>query len=178
MDRAAEGWRERQTASLSAADAWQLETFQQLFNEVRNSKSEDLSDVPDPVANGGNQLPLSKPESWKLAARFYNNAVWQRLHLGSAPLAGGWPDAPAPPEVPVPVVTAGARPSVTPHPSDNPALFAAVENCTRAASKHALENVRSRTGDFRTALILTMLLLQAVSWITITVTATRDIGGN
>ena len=81
IERAADGWRERQSLDLSIADGWQFETFQQLFNEVRASKLEDLSNVPDPIANGGNQLPLTKPESWNLATRFYHDAIWRRLGM-------------------------------------------------------------------------------------------------
>ena len=171
IERAADGWRERERSNLSAADGWQFEMFQRLFNEVRDAKREDLSNVPDPVANGGNQLPLTKPESWKLAAKFYHDATWQRLSMDRSPLFSGWPENPTPPAVPV-------EPGiVTPNPAENPALFAAIENSTRLASKHALESVSSHAGDFRTALIVSMLLLQAISWLTISVAATQDIDG-
>lgn len=171
VEKAADWWRERQKTSLSTADGWQFESFQKLFNEVRASKNEDLSNVPDPIANGGNQLPLTKPESWKLAARFYNDATWQRLTLDSAPFLSDWPQKPTPPTVP-------ADPGrVTPLPSENPALFAAIENSTRVAAQHALESVNTHAADFCSALILWMLLAQAIAWIVSTVSATRDIGG-
>jgi hypothetical protein len=171
VERATDGWRERERSNLSAADGWHFEMFQRLFNEVRESKREDLSNVPDPVANGGNQLPLTKPESWKIATRFYHDATWQRLSMGRAPLCSGWPENPTPPDVPV-------EPGiVTPNPAENPALFAAIENSTRIAAKHALESVNSRAADFRTALLISMLLLQAISWLTISVAATQDIDG-
>lgn len=170
IERAAEGWRERQHSILSSADGWHFETFQQLFNDVRASRFEDLSNVPDPVANGGNQLPLTKPESWKLASGFYHDATWRRLGMNRAPLSSGWPEASAPPDVPL-------EPGiVTPNPAENPALFAAIENSTRLASKHALESVSARAENFRTTIIVSMLLLQVISWLTISVAATRDIG--
>ena len=172
VERAAEGWRERQGASLARADGWQFETFQQLFNEVRNSKLEDLSKVPDPIANGGNQLPLTKPESWKLAARFYQDATWKRLGLDRAPLRSEWPKTPAPSTIP-------SDPGiVTQLPAENPALDTAIKNSTQVAAQNALESVRSRAADFRSALIITMLLFQALAWLASSVSATRDIGGN
>ena len=172
VEHAAEGWRERQGTSLAGADGWQLETFQQFFSEVRNSKLEDLSNVPDPIANGGNRLPLTKPESLKLAARFYQDATWQRLGLDRAPLRSEWPKSPAPSTIPI------EPGEVTQLPAENPALFAAIENSTRVAAQNALESVRSRAADFRTALIAMVLLFQAVAWLASSVSATRDIGGN
>ena len=62
LERAAEGWRERQGASLSAAEMWQLETFQQFFNEVRTSKLEDLSNVPVRCARFLDRNPLKKDQ--------------------------------------------------------------------------------------------------------------------
>lgn len=172
VERAAEGWRERQGAGLSVAADWQMETFQQLFNEVRNSKLEDLSNVPDPIANGGNQLPLTNPESWKLASRFYQDATWQRLVLDSAPLQSSWPKNPLPSTIPT-------EPGlVTQLPTENPALFAAIENSTRVAAQNALESVRPRVADFQSAIIVTILLFQALAWLASSVSATRDIGGD
>ncbi len=168
-ERAAEGWRERERAKLSADNQWQSELFRRLFDEVRKSQREDLGSIPDPVANGGTQLPLTKPESWKLAAQTCHEAVWSRLQMDRSPLAGGWPEQPAAPEVPV---TPGM---VSPHPSENPALFAAIEKDTLAAASHATERVRKSEGGYRSALIVALLLAQLASWITISVSASRDI---
>ena len=100
------------------------------------------------------------------------DATWKRLGLDRAPLRSEWPKSPAPSTIPSEPGT------VTQLPAENPALFAAIENSTQIAAQNALESVRSRVADFRSTLILTMLLFQAVAWLASSVSATRDIGGN
>lgn len=146
--------------------------FRRLFDEVRKSGHEDLRDIPDPVVDGGAKLPLTKPESWKLAAQICHDAVWQRLQMKHSPLAGGWPEQPAVPEVSFKSGT------VSPHPAENPLLFAAIDKDTLAAASHATERVRKSEGGYRSALIVALLLAQLASWITISVSASRDISAS
>lgn len=168
-ERAAESWKERSRSLLFSDDQWHLEVFRRLFDEIRNTAREDLKDIPDPVAHGGTKLPLTKPESWKLAESVCHDAAWSRLTLGSAPLAAEWPEKPAPSHVPP---TPGI---VSRHPMENPALFAAIESTTQAGATHAAQHVREHEGGFRAALLVSMLLAQLASWLTIILSATRDI---